>query len=243
MDKKKINKILKIVGIVLVAILLVVIAVVAIYLGDYSKADEVATEIYNANGKSLEFVGTDNSVGFIVYPGGKVDEIAYVRTAKLLNDEGYTAVVAKFPFNIGFLGINKADDIMEKYPDVEKWVMIGHSLGGVSASAYTNDNQDKVAGLVLEASYSTEDLKDSDIQVLSIRGSNDLVLNMEGYVEAQGNYNSESNNYSEIILDGANHAGFGNYGLQKGDGENTIGYEAQQEVVVNETLKLIENLK
>ncbi len=237
------KKILKIVGIALLAILLVVIVVVGMYLGNYSKADDVAMEIYNANNESLEFVGTDNSVGFIIYPGGKVDEIAYVRTAKLLNDEGYTAVVAKFPFNIGFLGINKADGIMEEYPDVEKWVMIGHSLGGVSASVYANDNDDKVAGLVLEASYSTEDLKDDEIQVLSLRGTNDQVLNMEGYNESQVNYSNESNNYQEVIIDGANHAGFGNYGLQEGDGENTIGYEAQQEVVVNEVLNFIENLK
>ncbi len=237
------KKIIKIVGITILAILLVAVVVAAMYLGNYSKADEVAMEIYNANNESLEFVGTDNSVGFIIYPGGKVDEIAYVRTAKLLNDEGYNAIVAKFPFNIGFLGINKADGIMEKYPDVEKWVMIGHSLGGVSASVYTNENDEKVAGLVLEASYSTEDLKDSDIQVLSLRGTNDQVLNMEGYEESQVNYSVESNNYTEIIIDGANHAGFGNYGLQAGDGENTIGYEAQQEIVVDEVLKLIENLK
>ncbi len=237
------KKILKIVGIVLAVILLAIVAFAAIYLGDYSKADDVAMEIYNANDESLEFVGTDNSVGFIIYPGGKVDEIAYVRTAKLLNDAGYTAIVAKFPFNIGFLGINKADGIMEKYPDIEKWVMIGHSLGGVSASVYANENDDKVDGLVLEASYSTEDLKDNEIQVLSLRGSNDLVLNMEGYVEAQGNYSVESNNYLEVMIEGANHGGFGNYGVQKGDGENTIGYEAQQEAVVNEVLSFIENLK
>ncbi len=237
------KKVLKIVGIVLLAVILVVVVVVGMYLGNYSKADEVAMEIYNANNESLEFVGTDNSVGFIIYPGGKVDEIAYDRTAKLLNDQGYTAVVAKFPFNIGFLGINKADDIIEEYPEVENWVMIGHSLGGVAASVYANENDDKIDGLVLEASYSTEDLKDNDIQVLSIRGTNDQVLNMEGYEESQVNYSVESNNYEEIIIDGANHAGFGNYGLQEGDGENTIGYEAQQQVVIDEVLEFIENIK
>ncbi len=237
------KKILKRIGIGILIIILAIFGVVAIYLGDYSKADDVAMEIYEANSESLEFTGDNNEVGFIIYPGGKVDEIAYVRTAKLLSDNGYNAIVAKFPFNIGFLGINKADDIMDKYPQVEKWVMIGHSLGGVSASVYTNENDEKVAGLVLEASYSTEDLKDTDIQVLSLRGSNDQVLNFEGYVEAQVNYSIEDNNYKEIVIEGANHAGFGNYGLQKGDGENTIGYEAQQEVVVNEVLKLIENLK
>ncbi len=223
--------------------ILILAAAFGIYLGNYSKADEVAMLIYEENGESLEFLGDNNEVGFIIYPGGKVDEIAYVRTAKLLSDNGYNAIVASFPFNIGFMGIDKADDIIEKYSEVEQWVIIGHSLGGVTAGVYSNDNDDNIAGLVLEASYSTEDLKDNDIQVLSIRGSNDYVLNMEGYEEAQDHYNLDNNNYIEVIIDGANHAGFGNYGLQNGDGENTIGYEEQQAIVVEEVLKFVENLK
>ncbi len=231
------------IGILVLVILLVVIGAGTIYLSDYSKADDVAMDIYIANGESLEFKGDNDDIGFIIYPGGKVDEIAYVRTAKLLSDEGYNSIVAKFPFNIGFLGIKKADNIIGNYPEVKNWVIIGHSLGGVTAGVYSSENEEKIAGLVLEASYSTEDLKGTNIKVLSIRGSNDSVLNMKGYKEAQVNYNLENNEYLEVILEGANHAGFGNYGLQKGDGENTIGYEKQQDFVIQQVLKFIEKIK
>jgi len=43
--------------------------------------------------------------------------------------------------------------------------------------------------------------------------------------------NNESNltvNFTEIVLQGGNHAGFGYYGLQKGDGKADITTEQQQ---------------
>ncbi len=230
---------LKKLGIGVLAIIAVILISFFVYVGNYYKADEVAMTVYQENGESLEFVGDNKEYGFIIYPGGKVDEAAYTPLAKKFNDEGYTSVVADFPFNIGFLGINKADAIMEKYPDVENWVIIGHSLGGVSGAVYANENADKVDGLVFLSSYSTEDLKDTDIKVLSIKASNDTVLNEEGYKEALVNYNLENNNFTETFIDGGNHAGYGNYGEQKGDGVNEIGNEQQQQIVKTVTLEFL----
>lgn len=235
------------IGIGVLSVIVVALVVVGVYLADYSKADDVAMSIYEENNKSLEFVGDNTDYGFIIYPGGKVDEIAYVRTAKLLSDQGYNTIVAKFPLNIGFTNINAADDIIEKYDNVEKWVIIGHSLGGVTASVYasddTNENVNKVAGLVFEGSYSTEDLKNTGIDVLLLRASNDKVLNLDGYNENLSNYDKEHNNLLEFVIDGGNHAGFGNYGLQDGDGENTIGYEEQQQIVVDKVLEFVGNIE
>ncbi len=227
------------IGIILLIIIVVIIGAFGVYVGNYYKADDVAQAIYEENQKSLEFLGSDKSVGFIIYPGGKVDEVAYVRLAKLLNDEGYTAVVAKFPFNIGFMGINKADAIISEHSDIEKWYIVGHSLGGVTAGVYANENAEKLDGLVFLSSYSTEDLKDTELEVLSLKGSNDTVLNAQGYDEALANYDKEINGFTEVIIEGGNHAGYANYGIQEGDGTNDIGYEAQQKIVVDEILNLI----
>ncbi len=228
---KKIGKVL---GIVVIVFIVVFLA----YVSNYSKADEVATKIYEENG-GLDFLGNNPEYGFIIYPGGKVDEIAYVGLAKKLSEKGYTSVVVDFPFNIGFLGINRADEVIKKYPNIENWVIVGHSLGGVSAAVYADESDDKIDGLVLLASYSTKDLKDNDIEVLSLVGSNDTVVNMESAKEALINYKDDS---QEFIIEGGNHAGFGNYGLQKGDGENTIGNEEQQRITVEEITKFIKNI-
>ncbi len=234
---------LKKIGIGVVAIIMFIAIAFFVYVGNYYKADYVARTIYEENNSSLEYVGDNKEYGFIIYPGGKVDEVAYMRFAKLINEKGYTTVVADFPFNIGFFGINKADDIMAKYSDVENWVIVGHSLGGVTGAVYSNENAEKVDTLVFLSSYSTEDLTDTDINVLSIKCSNDTVLNEEGYNEALVKYNEESNHFKKVMIQGGNHAGYANYGEQKGDGENEISREVQQTEVRDAILKFLEENK
>ncbi len=233
---------LKKIGIGVVAVIAVIMVAFFVYVGNGYEADYVAEQIYIDNYSSLEFKGENKEYGFIIYPGGKVDEVAYMRFAQLMNNEGYTTVVADFPFDIGFLGINKADEIMEKYSDVEKWVIVGHSLGGVSGAVYANENPEKVDTLVFLSSYSTEDLKDTDINVLSIKCSNDTVLNEEGYDEALINYDKEHNNFLQTLIEGGNHAGYANYGPQEGDGENEIGSEVQQTIVRDTILDYLEEV-
>ncbi len=222
-------------GIGIVITLVIIVMAFLMYVSDYSKADEVAMDIYSQNG-SLEFLGVSEEYGFIIYPGGKVDEKAYVGIAKSLSEKGYTTVIVDFPFNIGFLGIEKADKVISDYPNIKKWVIIGHSLGGVSGAVYADENSDKIDGLVFLASYSTKDLKDDDIRVMSLVGGNDTVLNKEGALAALTNYND----LNEFVIEGGNHAGFGNYGLQDGDGENTIGNEEQQRITVEKIVEFIQ---
>ncbi len=207
-----------------------------LYFSDYYEADEIAMSIYNENG-NLTFEGERTDIGFIIYPGAKVVSQAYVGIAQDLSEQGYTSVIADFPLHISFTDINYADKVIEQYPNIEHWIIIGHSLGGVTASMYALDNTDKIDGLVYLASYSSVDLSDTNIKTLSIRGSNDTVLEIDGYNNAQSNYNDS---YTEVIIQGGNHAGFGNYGEQNGDGENTIGYEKQQNETVDYILQFVD---
>ena len=66
----------------------------------------------------------------------------------------------------------------------------------------------------------------SDIKILSIFGSEDKVLNLEKYAEYKLNL---SKNTSEFVIEGGNHAGFGFYGNQEGDGPATISNTEQIE--------------
>ena len=65
----------------------------------------------------------------------------------------------------------------------------------------------------------TADLTDSGLDALSIYGSEDGVLNMEKYESNRGNL---PENTVEVMIPGGNHAGFGCYGPQNGDGEAGI---------------------
>lgn len=88
-------------------------------------------------------------------------------------------------------------------------------------------HESEIAGLIFLAAYPTRELQ--TLPVLSLYGSEDGVLNMEKYQEAIG----LAADCREYVLEGGNHAGFGNYGSQKGDGEAGITDREQwQETIV-----------
>ena len=74
-----------------------------------------------------------------------------------------------------------------QYPQIEKWYIGGHSLGGSMAATYLSDHVAEFEGLILLGSYSTVDLSNSKLDVLSIYGSEDKVLNHNSYNENKSN--------------------------------------------------------
>ena len=170
--------------------------------------------------------------GVIFYPGAKVEHTAYIPLMRVLADEGVLAVVVKMPYNLALLKQTAVEGIREQFPYIENWYMAGHSLGGSMAASYVSGHTESFDGLILLASYSTKDLSESGLSVLSVYGSLDEVLNRDKY---EGNLDNLPEGYTEVVIEGANHAGFGVYGEQSGGGEATIlAYEQ-----INKTAKII----
>lgn len=67
------------------------------------------------------------------------------------------------------------------------------------AASYTADNSDKLDGLIFLAAYSTKDLSDSDLKILSIYGSEDKVVNTEKIEQGRKLMPSD---YEEFRIDG-----------------------------------------
>jgi hypothetical protein len=82
------------------------------------------------------------------------------------------------------------------------------------------------------AAYSNKDLKNSNLDVLCIYGSNDGVMKMDSYNDNKKNLPEDA---KEVVIEGGIHSYFGSYGLQKGDGEPTITNEDQ----INSTVDAI----
>ncbi len=222
------------------AIVLVVLAVVigagAWYVSDYYHADSAATlAAEGQHGDAAKAVAeTDASIsvgdpqsetGIILYPGAKVETSAYVPLAQCLADEGYYCVIVKMPFHLAFFGIDAADRVMGDNPSVKDWWIAGHSLGGAMASEYAHGASDKLRGIVFFAAYPAADLSDTQLQALTVYGSEDGVLNRKKLEESAPNLPRLS---KTVVIEGGNHAGFGAYGPQKGDGEATIPADEQQ---------------
>ena len=139
------------------------------------------------------------------------------------------------PFHLAIFGSNKADSIMKKYA-YDGWYLVGHSLGGAMAANYVADNVDKVDGLIMLAAYPTKALVSEDLKVLSIYGNKDEVLNRE---KLKAGAELVPEHYTEIGMGGANHAGFGNYGIQEGDGEAAKEPQKQQEMTVQYIMRMM----
>lgn len=224
--------------ITLTSILLVIIIAFtasAIYLGTYYHADDeaiasftVEAEVNEERTKDGDWVFTpvakQPTAGFIFYPGGKVEHDAYKPLMRELASKGVLCVLVEMPFRLAIFDVNAADGIAENYPEITAWYIGGHSLGGSMAASYVSKHSKEFKGLVLLAAYSTEDLQDSGLRVLSIYGDNDKVLNQKSY---ESNLPNLPDDYEMHVIKGGNHAYFGMYGKQSGDGAATISNEEQ----------------
>ena len=245
MKKVKKQK-LSIVIISIVSAFALILAACAIYLGNYYHADEGAVEVFSQvdnvsvstlkNG-TIVFEPKNATQGFIFYPGGKVEHKAYEPLMASLARSGILCVLVKMPFNLAVFDINAADGIQEQYPNIENWYIGGHSLGGSMAASYLEDCAENYKGLILLGSYSTSDLSNTKLNVLSIYGSEDKILNKEKYDENKSNLPS---NFKEIVISGGNHSQFGMYGQQKGDGTASIPRSEQTQLTAFEIIKMMQ---
>lgn len=225
--------------------LAIIVGACANYLGDYYRADMDAIEAF-ASVSNVEYQTLDDTIvfepeaatkGFIFYPGGKVEYTSYIPFMQACAEQGILCVLVEMPFNLAVFDINAADGIQERHHEIEEWYIGGHSLGGSMAASYLAHNTEDYEGLILLGSYSAADLSDTDLDVISIFGSEDKVMNREKYDENKSNLPDD---FVEHIIDGGCHAYFGMYGAQDGDGTPTITNEEQIYLTVEHIVKIME---
>ena len=174
--------------------------------------------------------------GIIIYPGAKVEPEAYSYYAQGLADNGYAVIIPQVNLNFALLDINQADQIMKEFSDIKNWFIGGHSLGGVAAASYAYENLESVEGLIFLASYpsNSSDFSETELPTLSLYAEYDGLTTEEKINETKHLLSSETTLYE---VKGGNHAQFGMYGAQKGDGDATISAKEQQDQIIQETLQ------
>ncbi len=218
------------IGIGVIILILIIVLAICIYLFDIYEADEESKRIldegeYIIQDKYIELdVGSD--MGIIFYPGGKVEYEAYLPILKKLSDYGINIYLVEMPFNLAIFNENAADDIINNNPEIREWYLMGHSLGGVTGSNYAKDNEDKITGLILLGSYNYAEFAEE--KTLTIYGENDLLMAQD--------IEYDINVYE---IEGGNHAQFGNYGIQDGDGVAEITTNEQQDIAISIILEFI----
>ncbi|KXT78558.1 alpha/beta hydrolase [Streptococcus sp. DD13] len=177
--------------------------------------------------------------GTILFQGGALVEVqAYSFLAEELSQKGYDVYLLKALFNLPILNQNAAQSLIQE-KNLTRVFLAGHSLGGTMSATAAKTNP-AVQGLILLASYPSDDtdLSQEKIRVLSITASEDKVLRQSKYKEAK-NRLPKSTSYQ--IIEGGNHAGFGLYGPQKGDGKALITLMEQQDRTYHLILDFLES--
>ena len=225
---KRLKKIVLIISnILLIAALVIVSYIRRPYVASEAMYNEINTTYYTEYSDHYQFEDPSFSSQIILVPGGLVDASAYLYLADQLYQAEYNVTIIKPPLYLAILSRGQVEKFIDDTLDT---TIIGHSLGGVVAGNVASRND--VDALVLLASYITTDV---DMDVLSIRGSEDLILDAKAY---NNNYN-HIDGATEFIIDGGNHAQFGWYGEQTGDGEATITVKQQQDIVIQKIITFL----
>ena len=170
------------------------------------------------------FDGPERDDALIFYPGAKVEAAAYAPLLRRVAAGGTDVFLVEMPLRFAFLGMDRAEEVMAEH-DYARWAIGGHSLGGAVAANYVSAHPGVFDALVLCAAYPTKPL--GELREISLSGSEDGVLNRAKLEAGRAFAPPES---AELVIEGGNHARFGSYGEQRGDGEASISAEEQQTI-------------
>ncbi len=181
--------------------------------------------------------GPQPKTGLIFYPGGRVDPRAYAPALRQVAERGYLVVLVRAPLNLMVFDPDKAGEVIAKHPDIEHWAVGGHSLGGAMAANFAYTHPGAVEGLALWASYpaGSNDLSDSGLQVLSVYGT----LDMAGMEPFKSSASLLPGDTTWVVIEGGNHAQFGDYGPQAGDNPAGIPAQVQWKMAAESTVRLL----
>ena len=187
----------------------------------YLEDSNTVTVSRTQNGYLFDGPGEGSAV--IFYPGAKVEETAYAPLLYRLAASGEDCFLVKMPFRFAIFGSNAATDLIRSY-EYGDWYIAGHSMGGVCASLYAAKHPEEIKGIILLASYPGQKLA-AGTRLLSLYGSEDGCLSRTEYEKSRPDWPDDS---AEQVIAGGNHAYFGDYGEQDGDGQAAITDEDQQ---------------
>jgi len=184
--------------------------------------------------------------GVIFYPGALVDPRSYAPTAQAIAAQGYLTVIVKMVGDLAILSPDRASVVISDYPDIETWVIGGHSFGGAIACSYAKNFPDMVQGVVLWAAYPSPafSLRDTSLKVISISGTDDGLATPEEIEASRADLPPDT---QFVAIEGGNHTQFGWYDVypnpvQPGDNSPGITRQQQQCQIIYHTVEFLEHV-
>lgn len=197
----------------------------------------------------IQFLPRDaRSVGLVFFPGALVDPEAYTPLLRKVAEAGYPAFLIKLPLR-GFStetataeGGVRAQAIFREQTGVRRWIVGGHSKGGLFACRVAAANEDLTGRLLLigTAHPRHDDLSKSEIAVTKIVGTRD---GQAGPNRVRASAHLLPATARWVWIEGANHSQFARYGFPFGDKFATISRAEQEARVFQEVLAELAQLE
>jgi hypothetical protein len=193
---------------------------------------------YTEDEAGLTFTPTAGpvSTGLILYPGAKVPAEGYAPTAQAIAGQGYLVVVVPMPLNFAIFDVGAADRVIAAHPEIARWAIGGHSLGGAMAAQYAADHAATIAGLALCGAYSAADLSATALVASSVYGSLDAAAPK---IEDPATKALLPAGTAYDRIEGGNHEQCGWYTGQPNDPPATISRQEQQDLIVAAWVSLL----
>jgi pimeloyl-ACP methyl ester carboxylesterase len=177
----------------------------------------------------------------IFIPGAMVEPTAYAPLARSVAEHGYTATIVKLPWRMASSDaqrqavVSRVSNLTKAGGPAMKWVVAGHSVGGVVACQVARDHAEKLSGLVLIGTSHPRDfdLSHLSLDVTKIAATNDGLASL---AEVKSNAKRLPLQTRLVVIEGGNHSQFGYYGFQLGDHRATISRSAQQAATMDAIL-------
>ncbi len=176
------------------------------------------------------------SVGLVVYPGAKVPPAAYGPLAQRIAAHGYLVVVVSMPLNLAVLDIDAANAVMAAHPEVTRWAIAGHSLGGAMAAQFVASHPGVMRGIALWAAYPAADISQSGVACTFVYGTLDAGTDQ---ITSQKSRSLLPADCVFVPIEGGNHAQFGYYTGQPNDPPAAITRDSQVAQASQATLEML----
>lgn len=181
-------------------------------------------------------------IGFIFYPGGRISHLGYSDLMRKISEKGYLVVVPKMPINMAIFNPNIANKIIAAHPEINKWVIGGHSVGGTAATIFTAAHPEKIDGLAIWSSYpnNSSDLSRLTIPTILMYGGNETGVTDESVGERK---HLLPPNSLYIKIEGGDHHQFGSYQLTNEVNLATISLEEQHMQILSAMFGLLKSVE
>ena len=184
-------------------------------------------------------------IGLVFFPGALVDPVAYAPITRAVAARGYLALLVEIPRRGAFGGANgdavfaRMENAMRSVAHVQRWVVSGHSRGGVVAARAAHRGGPHVAGLVLIGTSHPRDFSLAHLSMPTTRvyGTRDTIADVEKLEATRHNLPAGTR---MVRIDGGNHSQFGQYGFQPGDWPAAIDRGTQHRLTIEAILATLD---